>query len=188
MNEKKEGISSEERRKLIYKQIEDFSKVIESGDSSSALLKGHLLVEHYLDHIMILIFDKKANVQKKSFYIKVSELKQTKCFHEHETTIACLFALNKVRNEMAHQLDFKITRSQIDSIGYFLGKEYILKRYNPEYDERKLLLWVLDEVVFLVYFTIYWKITSSSEKKVSSVSTQTQLPNLAVNNPEVKSN
>lgn len=157
MTEKiKKDLIKEESKRLLDKQFDDFFKYITKGDSSAILLKGHLLVEHYLDHAMLLILDKDAKVYKKSFYSKIFELKSKDCFWEHSVAIDCLSALNKVRNELAHRLDlnFNVTLSQIDIIGYPLGKEYIIKRYVENLDEKELLLWTLKEVIMMVYYPI----------------------------------
>jgi len=157
----------EEKIRLINKVLSDFSKHVTNGDLSEILLKGHLLIEHYLDHIMLLLFDKKAGLKKKSFYDKVSNLKDTDCFEDHEATIECLFALNRIRNELAHRLDFEVTQSQIDTIGYNLGKDYIVRRYSKDVDtdKKKLLLWVMDQIIFMVYFPIWKNIVDEGYKK-----------------------
>lgn len=172
MSEENKDTRTTESRRLIRKQLDEFSKHVSSGDISSILLKGHLLLEYYLDHVMLLTFDKKAQLHKKSFFNKVSELKGTGCFPDHEIIISCLYSLNKVRNDLAHKLDFKLVMSQIDSIGYNLGKEYVLKRYAVDMEERKLLIWVLDEIISAVYYPIWEKVMDYHERKKSKVTTQ----------------
>ncbi len=164
-DERKTNPMEEEAIRLIRKQNEEFSKQVVRGDLSEILLKGHLLIEYYIDHSMLLIFDKNAKVHKKSFWNKITELKNSNCFWDHDVAIGCLFSLNKVRNDLAHQLNFEVTISQIDSIGYHLGKEYILKRYSKEdSSEKDLLLWTLQHIVAMVYYPI-WKAAIEAEKK-----------------------
>ncbi|MHB1118187.1 MAG: hypothetical protein ACYCZ7_01470, partial [Minisyncoccota bacterium] len=81
--EKKEAPINEEARRLIKKQIDDFERHVAKGDLSEILLKGHLLVEHYLDHAMLLFFDTAAKVHQKSFYEKIRELTGKNCFWNH---------------------------------------------------------------------------------------------------------
>lgn len=150
-------------QELIQKSFDDFATHVAKGDLSEILLKGHLLAEHYLDHVMLIVFDKEAKVDKKSFYVKIKELQDKNCFREHKVTIACLYSLNKIRNELAHRLDFEVTLSQIDTIGYHLGKEYILRRYRDDKDIKELLLWSLREIILDIYFPI-WKAALEDRK------------------------
>ena len=39
--------------------------------SSVQAMEGHLLVEHYLDHAVLIIYNKEIKVHKKSFYEKL---------------------------------------------------------------------------------------------------------------------
>lgn len=154
-----------EADRLIDKINEDFRKHVAKGNLSEILIKGHLLVEHYMDHVMLLIFDKKANVRKKSFYTKVKELGKTDCFADKEATIGSLYSLNEVRNELAHQLDFKVTFSQVETIGYNFGKKFVLERYAKGTDEKSLLLWALNRIMIRVTFPIWDALSKELEKK-----------------------
>ena len=61
-----------EAQRLFKKHLVDFEKNVQGNDLATILLKGHLLIEHYLDHIMVLLFDKEAKVHSKSFHCMCS--------------------------------------------------------------------------------------------------------------------
>jgi hypothetical protein len=72
---------STEASSLIKKLVEEFeSRVSSEQDTSTILLKGHLLIEYYLDHLIILLFDKDANLYNLGFYQKIKKLQEKKMF------------------------------------------------------------------------------------------------------------
>jgi len=167
LNQNKDPIK-EEGLRLIRVYLEDFSKHIAGDNLAEILLKGHLLVETYLDHAMLFIFDREAKVRSKSFYTKVNDLKPKNCFNNHSVAIECLFQLNKARNDLAHDLNFSITLPQIDEIGYPLGRKYIMRRYAKDLDHKKLLIWVIGEIISMVYYPIWNSLLDEERKKISS--------------------
>ncbi len=170
-------IKNAETDRLVSKLFDDFYTHLNKDSLTEILLKGHLFIEHYLDHIMLLVFDKNAKIDRKSFSAKVTELRDKNCLGEHEVAISCLYALNRVRNELAHNLDFEVTIYHIDSIGYNLGREFILLRYSKDIDNKKLLIWVLRKIVTKVYYPIYQATMEEYQKKIVVPQSGTVPPN-----------
>lgn len=154
-----------ERERFIREFTDDLARNAARSDLAALLLKGHLVIEHFLDHAMVLVFDRKANIKNKSFYQKVLQLKDANCFAEHETAIACLLALNEIRYDLVHQPGYLLTLAQVDAIGYHLGREYILGRYAPDTEEKELLIWVLGQITYMVYYPIWTQAIANQEKK-----------------------
>lgn len=159
---------SNEFKHLIIKLTNDFKNHVSSqSDLSVVLLKGHLLIEYFLNQL-IIINDLQTNVSTAGFKQKIDELKsksiidQTLCKH--------LERLNKTRNDMAHTISFELNESNIDSLGYTFGKEYVLKKYEigPE-NLKDQLVWILDEILVQVVILIHLKIKKiKAEKKLES--------------------
>ncbi len=150
---------------LIERHVAEFEKrVSNETDLTTILLKGHLLIEYYLDHVLLLLFDKEVNLNSLSFFQKVEKLKQKNCFTDD--IFRSLRKLNDIRNNLAHRLDFKISFSEIDSVGFCLGKEYVLKKFEEEGEgERTLLLYVIDELTFSVFMPIFREVLQAEKKK-----------------------
>ncbi len=150
---------------LVERHVAEFEKrVSNETDLTTILLKGHLLIEYYLDHVLLLLFDKEVNLNSLSFFQKIEKLKTKNCFTDD--IFRSLRKLNDIRNNLAHRLDFKISFSEIDSVGFCLGKEYVLKKFEDEGGgERTLLLYVIDELTFSVFLPIFKEVLQAEKKK-----------------------
>ncbi|MBP6859089.1 MAG: hypothetical protein KBC69_00485 [Candidatus Magasanikbacteria bacterium] len=151
---------------MVDRMVAKFSKeVAKEKDLAIILLKGHLLIEYYLNHV-ILYWDDKARVDGKSFFEKVNLIESKKIFQDN-TTVS-LHALNKVRNDLSHKLDFSISESEIDRIGFHLGKIYIVEKFknNPENENylQRLLMLVLIKLLTKVCLPLFVKM--EEEKSV----------------------
>lgn len=144
---------------MVDRLIADFSRHVEAEtDLTNVLLKGHLLVENYMSSLVVLLYDTELNVSRLSFYDKVKRIEEKKIINPNY--VRSLFALNDLRNAIAHELEYKVTESSIDSIGFYLGKEYIIQKHTHE-GSRELLLWALDEIVTWVFYAIFKEIRAS---------------------------
>lgn len=167
MADTNKGAISEEGTKLVQGYVDDFSRRIAGGDATSTFLKGFLLIENSLDHLMVLVFDTKADIKNKSFSGKVKELTENDAFGSEEPAASCLFALNEIHADLIHQYNFQLTLSQLDAVGYFLGKEYLVRRYATGADEQKLLLWVLERIVSMVYLPVWYHLNGQNPPPVA---------------------
>jgi hypothetical protein len=145
--------------KLIDKVIDDFSKQLSlEKDLSIILLKGHLLIEYYLNYLIILTHDQEKRVDNLSFYEKIEILENDKCI-KTRNIIPCLRQLNNVRNNLSHELNYIVSESEIDSIGFLLGKKYIFKKFDIDCHNttelRELFMWVINKVLFNVFLPIF---------------------------------
>lgn len=146
----------EAREKTMTEQIDETLDVIINNfdrhlsnidDPLIVFLKGHLLIEYYMNQLIIL-YDVVSNpheINKLSFAQKISEIekhdnlarqnKNGKVVFKKETTLNVLRIINKVRNNLAHELEYTMKESDIDSIGFCLGKDYIYDKYKLRLNE-----------------------------------------------------
>lgn len=83
-------------------------------DLELILLKGHLIIEFLLENL--LTNNGLQNCKKNSFFKKVEMLKNFSVNNTEELGKVTdhLLALNKIRNQFAHEWDFKISKSDIE--------------------------------------------------------------------------
>lgn len=151
-----------EAKRLIDVLFEDFSKHIkEEKELFIIFLKGHLLLEYYLNQTILLYIKDIKNVERKGFFDKVSLLESfNKNLFEQET-FSALKKLNELRNRLSHSLNFKITESEIDTVGFCIGRKYVLTKYKNHKSEEALLKWILLEIAQDIIYTIYSEIAKS---------------------------
>jgi hypothetical protein len=112
-------------------------------DEVTMILRSHLLVEYYLDHVIILEIPRGDILLKENFSFsqKLFIIEALDILAKEVTDSAR--ALNSVRNRCAHDLDYKVTEVDIDKIGRPFGKEY-LEIKKKHFQTIKLLLhWTL---------------------------------------------
>jgi hypothetical protein len=164
---KKDGLSEEGR--LIGVLLNDFSKHIEKETEPFViLLKGHLLLEYYLNQLLLLYSKEKIDVEKKGFFEKVTKLESINNKLFDEEVFSSLKKLNELRNRLSHSLGFKITESEIDTVGFCIGKEYVLTKYKNPSKEDFLLKWILKYIATDVFFPIYLEVAKSEKSKPTS--------------------
>lgn len=134
---------------IIDKQLERFESdtkkhLPSSLDTTSLLLKGHLLSEYHLG-ILLVLFGENHDILEKTFFEKINRCQVMKILDERN--IGSLIRLNKLRNRMAHELEYVISESDVDFIGMIFGKEYVIEKLESVGTEKrsKLLYWVLDK-------------------------------------------
>jgi hypothetical protein len=104
-----------------------FMKAMEGHPSDvSAILNCHLVAEYFLDQIIHASLPRADVLLEGSRYTFSNKLLLVKALDVlSDQTVSSLKALNKVRNLCSHELDYKVTETNIDSIGRPFGKEYL---------------------------------------------------------------
>lgn len=102
----------------------------------SAILNCHLVAEYLMDKIIkgmlpggeTLLDESRMSFSSKLFLVKSFEMLESE-------EINSLKGLNKVRNQCSHQLEYKVSNTDIDLIGKPFGKNYsIIKQREPDRD------------------------------------------------------
>lgn len=170
MNKKEIIPQNEHLNNLIEKTIGGFFEIVKKEeDLSNILLKGHLFIENLLEELLAVYdLNKKISLNKSSFHKKIETLsdfyKTTKTLTQTELThlsflLPSIYSLNDVRNNLAHNLNFKINEADINKIGINLGSEFILQKYKTGHKNYKdNLLFCLLEIIKKVNSLIYIKI------------------------------
>ncbi len=148
--------------RLLKVLIEDFSRHIDpEKDPFVILLKGHLLLEYYLNQIVLLSTKGIKDIDKKGFFEKIKILESVDANLFIDGTFDSLKKLNEIRNRLSHSLNFKITESEIDTVGFYFGKEYVLEKYKNPNNKEFLLKWVLKCMARDVFYRIYAEVAKS---------------------------
>lgn len=128
------------------------------------IIKAHLLCEYYLNHLLILK-DVCTAGQVETLPFSVKKEKAKDLYDAQDKQKKQLFdllgRLNKLRNKVGHELAYSLSESDVDSLGYLEGKQYILDKYNVETDTERLR----DLLIKLVIQTAMLLITAIREEK-----------------------
>jgi hypothetical protein len=134
------------------------------------IIKSHLICEYYINQILIVKDISKAKeLNKLSFFDKVNkalniEKPNQKNIHEK------LIGLNKLRNKVGHELEYILSESDVDSLGYLTGKEYVLDKYDFDKIEKllrnTLIMIVIDVSMLLFDFVSEEKIKPTTSKNI----------------------
>ena len=131
------------------------------------IIKAHLLCEYYVNQLLVLreICTAKE-LESLTFYEKIE-----KAFvltdKKEKLTFDCVHRLNKLRNKVGHELEYSLSESDVDSLGYAQGKDYILNKYDVETNTERLhdvLTNIVIEIALLLINTV------ESEKKKKKIS------------------
>ena len=179
MEQKFSGIPEElggKLKKSIAEQIntvgENFKKhVSHEKDDEVVVLKSHLLVEYYLNHILVVFLPNGHKLAKElTFAEKVEAIaKDPNASEDIDPEIfPSIKALNRVRNEMSHELSFQLTEAQVDLIGFPLGERYVIKKIKDNLPTPKARFIVLMiEIIMGVYNPIAMKVAMDIYRKDS---------------------
>ncbi len=135
--------------------------------SDVLIIKSHLICEYYINQILILkdICSAKQ-INKLTFYDKLQksfnldDKDQRKMFERIER-------LNKLRNKVGHELEYILSESDVDNLGYIVGKEYILEKYDFETLSdllRNTLLLLVIDLSFFVYEAVMLENRQNNQK------------------------
>lgn len=164
---------------LIEKTLVGISDIKnKETDLSNILLKGHLFIEALLEELLAAYsLNKQFSIGRASFYKKVDKLSdlcaknQTLTPTEKEqlnNLIPLLHALNSVRNNLAHDLNFKVSEADINKIGINIGSEFILQKYETGHSDLKNnLIFCLNKIVEIIGSSIYIKVELLKTKKIT---------------------
>ena len=96
------------------------------------IVKAHLICEYYLNQILILKnFCSAAKLNQMSFYDKYDKVFDLNNKNQKQI-FDSLKILNKIRNRVGHELEYTLSESDVDELGFVRGKEYILEKYDFE--------------------------------------------------------
>lgn len=102
------------------------------------IIKAHLLCEYYVNQLLIL----RETCSAKELESLTFNEKIKKAFKLDDKDEKLVFdyanRLNKLRNKVGHELDYTLSESDVDSLGYVQGKDYILNKYEFETDKERL--------------------------------------------------
>ncbi len=130
------------------------------GSEKSAdilIIKSHLICEYYMNQLLILreICSAKK-LERWNFYEKIK--KTLNLNNEAEKlTFNYVNQLTKLRNKVGHKLEYTLSESDVDSLGYIQGKDYILNKYEIETDIerlRNILTTIIINVALLLINTV----------------------------------
>jgi len=134
------------------------------------LLKGHLLIEYILNHLIILEKEGSAKlVEELGFAEKLEIVEKEKILEGQK--ILPIKRLNKIRNKLSHELEYQITEADVDYLGFCLGKDYIHRKTRLLEDHsgdnllRYLLVWVLAKLIIETYGIVLRKTIFEDIKK-----------------------
>lgn len=101
--------------KKINKKLSSYSPEI------TTLIQVHLFVESYIDKYLLYFFKNGEKIVKEiSFFNKLIILESTGSIDME--LIRVIKELNKLRNKVAHNLDYRITQDDIDAL--YIGKGF----------------------------------------------------------------
>lgn len=116
------------------------------------IIKAHLICEYYINQILLVKeLCNSKEIRDLTFFNKMQ--KAFKLENAQEKFIYDkIDALNKLRNKTGHELEYKLSESDVDELGYINGKEYIFKKYDFESIEKALHYLLVDTVVDVSFF------------------------------------
>jgi len=149
--------------------IDDLLKKIKSNIPDEctleiAILKGHILLEYYMDKIIELLSESDINISKTNFTFKhkVDILKILGITPDYMNTYDVLLKFNSIRNQLAHRLEFD--RVKVDDFILLAMKSTSITKESITTDEQRAKMIRL----IIPYLTGYISTTFSmkSEMKV----------------------
>jgi hypothetical protein len=111
------------------------------------IIKSHLICEYYLNQILLVKEVCDSNEMRKFTFFD----KTQKAFDLNNSFEKYIYrkvkALNDIRNKTGHELEYILTESDVDTLGYINGKEYVLKKYDFDNIEKTLHFILVDTVL-----------------------------------------
>lgn len=136
MTRKKENKNKKEPGFKRFEKIVNFKL-----NSVSMVLRGHLLAEYYIDQFIAIeiargdiILDKGFSFSQKLTIFKSLDIAESR-------VVDALSALNGLRNRCAHDMEYRISETDIDRIGLPQGRDYLedKDKFSTEKDKKQLL-------------------------------------------------
>lgn len=157
----KEKINEDIKKHMdnVRKKIQEHISVEKSPDI--LILKSHLICEYYLNQILIVKeLTTLRELDSLNFYKKANMVVDKK---DSIKLLKKILKLNKLRNKIGHELEYKLSESDIDTIGYIEGKKYINNKYEIN-DIKMLLINILIEIIIETAMLLFNEITSDKIK------------------------
>ena len=143
-------------------------------DSTLMVLRVHLLTEAYLERLILSVVprgDRLFDGGHVSYYRKLVLVHAFAVLDDR--IIQCLKRLNKLRNRLAHELDTKPTKSDIENVGQPLGNKVLAElRRGGAGDCHKLLVEMLGFIVGVLVFVVTKIEGAHSTEPPSSTATE----------------
>ena len=125
--------------------------MLPDSPSDTLIIKAHLLCEYYVNQLLILRgLCSFKEVDSLKFWEKIKKAFENGKPNE-KLAFNYLNQLNKLRNRVGHELEYSLSESDVDSLGYVAGKDYILEKYKSDTNERRLRA-VLERIVLCIAF------------------------------------
>ena len=117
--------------------------------AETMLLRAQLLAEYYVNSLLAFALPIGEGYifsgDKTRFSDKLKKLQNIKLLRENQ--IEAIIRLNRLRNKFGHEIDYKVTESDLDYLGFCFGKKYFQDKYNlgedPKVEPFKERLFVL---------------------------------------------
>lgn len=104
----------------------------EKNPADVLIIKSHLVCEYYLNQILILKGVCNATELNKLSFFDKNQKALDRGKNAEKETFDSLQVLNKLRNKVGHELEYVLSESDVDNLGFIRGKEYILEKYDFE--------------------------------------------------------
>lgn len=131
----------EQINKALEKSQEDFTRSLgNESDSTMIILKGHLYTENGFERIILNMLprgDKVIENGSLTYHQKLVLISGFDCLPD--SIISALRNLNKLRNQLAHDLGKSISQQDIIKIGSPLGKKFTELKKESEFNNDLLL-------------------------------------------------
>lgn len=164
-SEKNSKVSEIDKHIRVVRQKID-TYLADTQSSDVLIIKAHLICEYYLNQILLVKEVCDSNEMKKlSFFDKTQKAFDMNSPYE-KIIYRKLKALNDIRNKTGHELEYTLTESDVDALGYINGKEYVLIKYDFDEIQKTLHHILIDTVldVSLCLFRLIKKEKESLEK------------------------
>ena len=162
--ENKKASDIDRHIRVVRQKIDTYLSSAQSSDV--LIIKAHLICEYYLNQILLVKEVCDSNEMRKLSFFQKSE----KAFDLNNAREKLIYrkvkALNDIRNKTGHELEYTLTESDVDELGYVDGKEYVFKKYDFDEIEKTLHYILINTVldISLFLFTLIKKEKATLEK------------------------
>lgn len=167
----------------VHNLVDKIDTFLSEGKPADVLIiKAHLLCEYYINHLLILNgICTAAALKSLPFSAKREKVKPLFDFDnaDHKKSFELLGRLNELRNKVGHELEYKLSESDVDNLGYMQGKQYILDKYDVETDTERLRNILTDLVINIALILI-----NSVRKEKKKIEATNQSGENQVNNDD----
>jgi len=127
-----------QHRRFLQSKIDIYLSIDKPSDV--LIIKSHLICEYYLDQILIIKNSCPAKELRNLTFFKKMNLAFNSNNVEEKNLLDQISELNKLRNKVGHELEYTLSESDIDALGFYVGKDYIFRKYDLKYANINYLL------------------------------------------------